>query len=151
MTQFTKYGRYGNGYVLIYNLSDIDAAIAENTSCAQHKNRSSAYGLLETEGEGHSRPTRLRQSSRGPRRGNSIVPLPGEAVSSEIGIMNNQSHLSVPSEHYRLLSDMAAALAGRQAAKGVLVGIFHPGDVLGTILCEAWRIEDWRASTAMVS
>lgn len=65
--------------------------------------------------------------------------------------MNNQPHLSIPSEHYRLLSDMAAALAGRQAAQGVAGGFFHPGDVLGTILCEAWRIEDWRASVAMVS
>lgn len=74
-----------------------------------------------------------------------------KAVRRERRIMNDQPRLSIPSEHYRLLSDMAAGLAGRQAAGGLVNGFFHPGDVLGTILCEAWRIENWRASTAMVA
>lgn len=62
------------------------------------------------------------------------------------------NQVSIPAEHYRFLSEAAAE------AEGVITGrtyddhdILHPGDPLGSILCEAWQIEPWRASTVMVA
>ena len=62
------------------------------------------------------------------------------------------STVTISAEHYRFLAEAAAE------AEGVITGrtydehdILHPGDPLGTILCEAWRVEPWRASTVMVA
>jgi hypothetical protein len=66
--------------------------------------------------------------------------------------MTGKATVTIPADHYRFLSDAAAE------AEGVITGrtydehdILHPGDPLGTILCEAWRVDPWRASTVMVA
>lgn len=73
-------------------------------------------------------------------------------TTNEKELMNGNPMVSIPNEHHEMLIGMAAASVGRTTARRIAGGgLEHPGDQLGTILCEAWRVEDWKASSAMLS
>lgn len=66
--------------------------------------------------------------------------------------MTDQPTACIPSEHHVMLTSMAAALSGRITARSIAEHSFaHPGDSFGTILCEAWRVSEWTAVSAMAS
>lgn len=66
--------------------------------------------------------------------------------------MTNQPMACIPSEHHEMLTRMAAALCGRITARSIAMHSFaHPGDPFGTILCEAWRVDEWTAISVMAS